>query len=88
MERAGQGEKPFWLTEFGWRSTSLGEERQAGYLYSVLDGATRRPWITKLFIYELRDTPQLPGYGLLRLDGSPKESFPTVQGFIHSRPAG
>lgn len=86
--KRGQAAKPFWLTETGWRSTEIGEERQAGYLAALLKGALRRPWITRVFIYELKDSPLEPGYGLIRDDGSRKYSYAVVQGFIRVYPAG
>jgi hypothetical protein len=73
--------KPFWLTETGWRTTEVGEDGQAGHLISLLKGTSRKAWIYKVFIFEWRDSPQLPGYGLLRGDDSPKPSFTAVKGY-------
>lgn len=81
LQRRGMLSRPFWLTETGWRSTEVGTDRQAGYIVSLLKGARKRPWIHKVFLFEWRDSPQLPGYGLLDLEGRPKESFSAVQGF-------
>ncbi len=75
-------DKPFWLTEVGWRSNEIGQSRQAGYIISMLKGVQRSKWIKKVFIYDLRDSKQQIGYGLLNIDGSPKESFFAVKGFI------
>ena len=86
IERRGQKGKPFWLTETGWRSDKVGPKKQAGYLISLLKGAAKRAWISKVFIYELRDSPQEPGFGLMSYAGKPKTSFQAVRGFIHSRP--
>jgi len=85
IERRGQKGKPFWLTETGWRSDKVGPQRQAGYLISLLKGAIKRGWITKVFIYELRDSPQEPGFGLMSYAGKPKPSYQAVRGFVHSR---
>ncbi len=82
IKRRHQADKPFWLTEVGWRSTEIGEKKQAGYIISLLKGIARRPWIKKVFIFELRDSPGLPGYGLLRQNGSPKYSYEALKGFI------
>jgi polysaccharide biosynthesis protein PslG len=86
IERRGQGGKPFWLTEFGWRSTSVGQDRQTGYLISTLRGAPKRHWISRMFIYELRDSPKEPGFGLMSYAGQPKPSYTAVRGFIHGAP--
>lgn len=75
-------DKPFWLTEVGWRSNEIGQSRQAGYIISLLKGVQRSKWIDKVFIYDLRDSRQQVGYGLLNIDGSPKEAFFAVKGFI------
>ena len=75
-------EKPFWLTEVGWRSDRVGQDRQAGYIISLLKRVQRSAWIRKVFIYDLRDSRQQVGYGLLNINGSPKESFIAVKGFI------
>ena len=75
-------EKPFWLTEVGWRSDRVGQDHQAGYIISLLKRVQRSAWIRKVFIYDLRDSRQQVGYGLLNIDGSPKESFIAVRGFI------
>jgi len=82
IERRGQGAKPFWLTEVGWRSDEVGGKKQAGYLISLLKGTLKRRWITKVFIFELRDSPQEPGFGLLTYSGRPKPSYTTMRGFI------
>ena len=88
IERRGQEGKPFWLTEVGWRSDRVGKDRQAGYLVSLLKGANQRRWISKVFIYELRDSPQEPGFGLLHYSGKPKPSYTAVAGYIRSMSAG
>jgi len=82
LQKRGMLSRPFWLTETGWRSTEVGDDRQAGYLVALLKGAKKRPWIHKVFLFEWRDSPQLPGYGLLDLSGRPKESFTAVRGFV------
>jgi hypothetical protein len=82
LKRRHMLEKPFWLTEVGWRSDRVGQDRQAGYIISLLKRVQRSPWIRKVFIYDLRDSRQQVGYGLLNINGSPKESFIAVKGFI------
>lgn len=85
IKRRDQENKPFWLTEVGWRSTKIGEERQAGYEVALLKGIALRPWISKVFLFELRDSPGLPGYGLLHRNGKPKPAYIAYKGFIASK---
>jgi hypothetical protein len=82
LERHHQDIKPFWLTEVGWKSTEIGPERQAGCLISLLRGVEKRPWITKVFIFEMKDYKCAPGYGLLDLGENPKPAFTALRGFI------
>jgi hypothetical protein len=82
VERNRQGHKPFWLTETGWRSNEVGEQKQAGNLVSFLRGLQTRPWITKAFIFELKDSPQEMGYGLLNVNGTPKHAYTAVAGWM------
>lgn len=85
MKHRHQSGKPFWLTEVGWRSTKVGEEKQAGYEIALLKGIALRPWIDKVFLFELRDSPGLPGYGLLNRNGTPKPAYIAYKGFIASK---
>jgi hypothetical protein len=87
LKKAGQAEKPFFLTEAGWRSTKVGEKEQAANLVALLRGVVQRPWIHKVFLYELRDSSFEPGFGLQRRDGSGKPAFQAVRRFIREHPA-
>ena len=87
LERRGQEGKPFWLTEVGWRSTEVGQDKQTGYLISILRSSLRRHWISRVFIYELRDSLREPGFGLMSYAGKPKTSYTAVRHFIRSTPA-
>ena len=82
VERHHQEDKPFWLTEVGWKSTDVGPQRQAGYLISFLKGVEKRHWIDKVFIFELKDSRYLKGYGLLDLDENAKPAYTALRGFI------
>ncbi len=84
VRKAGQGDKPVWLTETGWRSDRLGEGVQARDAVQVLDGLGQRPWLAKVFFFELKDSPGDPGYGLARRDCSPKPAFAAVRGWLAS----
>lgn len=87
LNRHGQGAKPFFLTETGWRSTKVSEARQAENLAGLLRGVLDRPWIHRVFLYELRDSPAEPGYGLQRVDRSNKPAYRAVRKFIRENPA-
>lgn len=87
LKKAGQAEKPFFLTEAGWRSNKVGEKEQAANLVALLRGVGERPWIHKVFLYELRDSAFEPGFGLQRRDGSLKPAFRAVKRFIREHPA-
>lgn len=84
--------KPFWLTETGWESARVSEDRQAAYYSGLLDdwftGRPDRDWIEKVFFYELQDGPPETGFswGILRPDGSPKPAWQAYRGFIASHP--
>lgn len=88
LRGTGWGGKPFWLTETGWESARVGEDRQAAYTGGLLDdwlsGRPGRDWVSKIFVYEIQDPPASEGlsWGLLRADGSAKPAYRAFQGFI------
>jgi len=74
--------KPIWLTEFGWQSAQVGEERQRQYLeqaLTLMTGASDWPRcanignyrITAAFIYKLQDSSGETS-GLFRQNGEAK----------------
>lgn len=77
---------PVWLTETGWESARIGEERQARYYTEFLEEwFTARPgreWIDKVFFYEVKDPPETYTWGLLRADGSPKPAWAAYRDFV------
>jgi len=85
LEKTGCVNKPFWLTEVGWRSNKIGEDKQEEYLIKFLAANEKMGWVDKVFIYELKDSPLEPGYGLLREDRQPKPAFFAVKDFISKR---
>lgn len=85
LEKTGCANKPFWLTEVGWRSSKVGEEKQKEYLIGFLKANEKMGWIDKVFIYELKDSPLEPGYGLLRENREPKPAYDALKEFINSR---
>ena len=74
----GLTDKPIWLTETGKPSINNNETVQAEYLRSVC--STFKPLVSKIFIYELKDNPNLRNdpegcFGLLSVEDSKKEAY-------------
>ena len=84
LEAHGAANKPFWITETGLPSKTSGEEIQANFFTGMSDGVAARPWIQKLFFYDLVDNPgEHPKlWGILRTDLSPKPAFFAYQAAI------
>ena len=82
--------RPVWLTETGWESSRVGEDRQASYLNGLLNdwytGRADRSWIGKIFFYELKDgaAPDSPSWGILRPSRSAKPAWSAYRDFINS----
>lgn len=95
LQNAGWFGKPFWLTEIGWQSDSVGEAQQAasytGFLTDWFTGKSGRGWVHKVFFYELNDTQAFPdlSWGILGPDPTyaRKPSFTAYQSFITAHPA-
>ena len=75
--------KPIWVTETGKPSDkeNYNETFQAEYLQSVC--STFNPLVNKIFIYELKDNPNLSDnkeayFGLLTIDGKQKQAYQVV----------
>ncbi len=74
---AGLGDKPIWLTEFGWKSNEVGEAAQGANIVDLLTRLSARPRFEAAFIYELQDGDNFPDkWGMFHSDGSSK---PVVQ---------
>jgi len=86
LEDIGAGDKPVWLTEVGWATDEVSEEDQAVYYHQLLWGVLNRPYLEKVFPYEIRDdpTPGVPPWGILRADSTPKPAYDTYRDFIAS----
>ena len=52
----------------------------------VLEEVNGDPWIKKVFLFHLPESDFDPGYGMLHKDGSPRESFRAIQGYIQTHP--
>ncbi len=83
---------PVWLTETGWTTSRLDEQRQALYYRGFLDqwfaGDTGRAWLSKVFFYELIDDPrpEVSKYGILSPNERPKPAYEAYRGFIDEYP--
>ena len=78
--RYGNPSPRIWLTELGWSSTAIGEQRQAEYLRRALErGCVEwRGQIQALVVYGWfpdQRTSWWDGYGLLRQDSVPKPAW-------------
>ena len=87
LKSTGWTNKPVWLTETGWESGRVSDQRQADYYTGFLNdwftGRPGRDWISKVFFYELKDGPDGSySWGILRADGSPKPAYNAYKGFI------
>jgi len=92
LKYAGYAGRTFFLTETGWRSDQVGEDRQAQYLNGLLQtwftGQSGRTWISGVFVYEMQDGPQPPSWGLLRADGTAKPAYTAYGDFAHAHGGG
>lgn len=90
MVANGDGDKPIWLTEFGWTTAKTGprpgvdDDTQARYLQdAVRQIRSQYPYVTHAFWFCLRDrddsTPYENNFGLLHVRGSPKPAFAAMQ---------
>jgi polysaccharide biosynthesis protein PslG len=77
---------PVWLTETGWESARVGEDRQARFYTEFLEewltGRPGRDWIDQVFFYEMKDPPETYTWGVLRADGSPKPAWAAYRDFV------
>src|SRR5262245_10962307 len=76
-------DKPFWLTETGWRTDVVTETQQADYYVQVLDGVLAGQGIDKVFFYDLSDDPRFPEeWGILTSTFAPKETWYRYEDYI------
>ncbi len=71
------GGKKIWITEFGWKSSEVGDTAQGNYLARSLILAASVPSVDKIIQYKLYDNDG-GSYGIAKSDFSKKESFNTV----------
>ncbi|MBI3260777.1 hypothetical protein HYZ64_00175, partial [Candidatus Berkelbacteria bacterium] len=75
------GGKKIWITEFGWKSSEVGEGTQGNYLARSFILAASVSSVDKIIQYKLYDNDG-GSYGIARSDFSKKESFGTVANAI------
>jgi polysaccharide biosynthesis protein PslG len=83
-------DKPIWLTEFGWHTSTIrgsstwrngvDEQTQALYTEQALAKVSEWPYVPVAIVYELQDESddlgdRLSNFGLLRYDGTPKPAL-------------
>ncbi len=92
LKYAGFQGRTFFLTETGWASDQVGEDRQAQYLDGFLQtwftGQPGNTWISAVFVYEMQDGSQPPDWGLLRADGTAKPAYTAYSEFAHAHGGG
>jgi len=77
---------PFWITEEGWSTREVTEASQAKYYTDLAAQVAKRPWITALFPYTLRENEAKPvnnqsQFGLLRYwSWEPKPAYYALRG--------
>ncbi len=76
-------DRPVWLTEIGWRTYYVSEEEQAQHLVASLKGVKNRNWISKAFIYNIRDGNEKRNkWGLFDSALKPKSAYKKIQSFL------
>jgi hypothetical protein len=89
LQGAGQGGKPFWLTEIGWMTgKKVSANDQASNLKGIYQAMLSRSWWSKTFWYDSHGV----GWGLLGPDataqqGQPTPSYSAYRDVIQGAPA-
>lgn len=78
VEESGAGSKLCWLTETGWKSDEVGEDRQARYVDQILERVLGSDWPAGVVIYQLLDEPNV-SFGVFKENGGPKEAARVIQ---------
>jgi hypothetical protein len=61
-----------WITELGWSTNDMSENRQAALIQQWGTTVRQTTWIRAFFYFQQRDTATTFRYGLWREDGTPK----------------
>ncbi len=88
VKRNGDGNKPFWLTEYGARtgssSRSVSLKRHTRLMIDAYRETKKLPFVQALFFYSLRDAssnlkePE-DNFGLLKFNGRPKPAYKVLR---------
>jgi polysaccharide biosynthesis protein PslG len=84
IEKAGHGNKPFWITETGWNTRAFSENVQADRYLDMLTKRKEKNYPQKIFFYEIIDdpNPNIDPWGILRYDLSEKPAYTVYKDFI------
>jgi len=75
------GNKPLFVTEFGYNTAGMNEAQQATNLSNAIDVLRRSGRVAAAFWFKLQDSVGLE-YGLLRLDSSQKSAYRAFRGGV------
>ncbi|HEX5830271.1 MAG TPA: Ig-like domain-containing protein [Gemmatimonadaceae bacterium] len=85
MDQHGQGNKPMWVTEWGWNLGAVSEAQQATYVQRSLEMlASRYPYVTLATYFQDMDVGGYR-YGLYRGDGSARPAATSFKNFMNGR---
>lgn len=92
LARRAGADKPIWITEFGWSTQpndpdAVSEQTQAQYEHDALVRATTEwgSFVQRSFVFTwTKPSAVADAYNLLRLDGSPRPAWQSIQSFIAS----
>jgi hypothetical protein len=89
LARAAGADKPIWVTEFGWSTSSgrpfdVSEETQARYVHDALVRTVRqwRSFVARSFVFTWGNPQAADGYNLIRPDGSARPAWLTLKSLI------
>lgn len=78
MEEFGDGDKPIWITEMGWRTSApdpadrwqvVTPAQQRAYTLAALELGATYPWLQRMALWELTDGEDSYGYALWQGEG-------------------
>jgi hypothetical protein len=96
MRAAGDGDKPIWVTEFGWSTTTgsygVTESQQAEFLTKAYRKLEAYPWVPVALWYSFRNNPGLAddpaqweaNAGLLRTDYTAKPALAAMRSYAQA----
>lgn len=91
MEEFGDGDKPIWITEMGWRTSApdpadrwqvVTPTQQQAYTLAALDRGATYPWLQRMALWELTDGEDGYGYALWQGEG---RTTPAYEALVRRR---